>query len=108
MFSGFLGSINYPVKVKVIRMDVMFLGKHFVLNPVKQAFPVIYAYEYDWETGNFTCLYQRNSLEGFIHSTKTTRQDYEALRVLHKHYLPDKKVIKLQQFVTVDVFIMEL
>src|SRR5437588_6344500 len=108
VFDGFLGGIYHAVQVEVVRTDGVFFGQHFLFNPFKQAAPIINTHKNDWETGNFTGLYQSNSFEGFVHGAKTSRKDNKSLRVFHKHYFSDEEVIKLQQLITVDIFVMKL
>src|SRR5947209_1210820 len=98
------GSINKPVQVKVIRMYIMFPGKHFFLNPIKKALPVVNPNKNNRKPGYFSGLDKRDSFKRFIHCAKASRKYNKPLRVLHKHYLPDKKVIKLQNFIPVDIF----
>src|SRR5512137_240244 len=80
----------------------MFLCKHFLFNPIKKAFPVLFTNKNNGEFPDFTGLDQCNGFKKFIECSKTARQNNKTLGILHEHHFSDKEMIECDQLISIN------
>src|SRR5690606_16214604 len=101
-FYGLSGVVHDVNQVHILRADVTLHFQHDILNPLKQAFPVGAAYQYNREGANFFRLDKRDRLKQFVERTESARHHNKSLRILHKHYFAHKEVVKVDELVRID------
>ena len=78
-------------------------GQQRVADPVEQARPVGPADQHDREVADLAGLDQGQRLEQLVERAEATRQDDEAVGVLHEHHLAGEEVAELDPEVDVRV-----
>src|SRR5690606_11872492 len=76
--------------------------------PVNKSAPKISSYKNNREFVDLIGLDEGNSFKKFIESSKSAGHNYKSLGIFHKHYFSYKKVIKIDVFITVDIWIIML
>src|SRR5690606_10941428 len=79
-----------------------------IFYPVKQPGPETGTDKNNGKFCYFVGLYECNGFKKLIQSAETSRQYHKALGIRYKHNLSDKKVVKIQVFIFVNVRVVVL
>ena len=95
-------SINNIKQIEVTLVNHGFGNEDF-LDPIYESAPKFLAHQDNGESPDLLCLNQGKGLGQFVHGAKSSWHNNKSLRVFYEHHFANKKVIKRDELVRIDV-----